>query len=803
MTSSRNRLTPVLTLAVAALFCSSLATAGGPAILPQPATLSIVESTDRLIVRLRETEAGVTAASSTSRLEQVAGRIGVKLQRLRGMSGSAHVVKLSRLHSRIEASALARQLALDPEVQYAEPDLRMVPMRTPNDPSYAQQWSYFEALGGINLPAAWDRTIGSAAITVAVLDTGLTAHPELDGRRVAGYDFITNTTVSQDGDGRDPNPADMGDHSCNGNSNSSTWHGTHVAGTIGAASDNGSGVAGVNWTSKIQPVRVLGRCGGYTSDIVDGIRWAAGIAVAGAPVNATPARVLNMSLGGSGACGTTYQNAINDVVARGAVVVVAAGNSNIDAASATPASCNGVIAVAASTRTGARAYYSNFGPKVALAAPGSSILSTLDTGTTTPGAPGYATYSGTSMATPHVAGVVSLMLSLNASMTPAQVLTALKSSARAFPTGTGADCTAALCGAGIVDAAAALAAAAAPTAPPVVGRVNLALPSSGAVVTASSSYGAGYPAVSANNGDRKGSPWGGGGGWNDGTQNAWGDWLQADFGTVKSVGEISVFTVQDNYGNPAEPTEAMTFTQYGITDFEVQYWNGSAWQAVPGGSVTGNNRVWRRFVFSPVVTNKLRVLVLGSRYGWSAVTELEAYGAAGAPVAPVPPVPPVAPGAVNHALRSNGGVALASSTYSGGYAAAAAIDGERSGANWGNGGGWSDASASSGPDSLQVNFNGVKTITEIDVYTVQDAYANPKVPTEGMTFGVYGITDFEVQAWNGAAWVTVPGGSVTGNDRVWRKLTIPAVTTNSIRVVVSRALGAYSCITEIEAYGPP
>lgn len=260
------------------------------------------------------------------------------------------------------------------------------------------------------------------------------------------------------------------------------------------------------------------------------------------------------------------------------------------------------------------------------------------------------------------------------------------------------------------------------------------------------------------------------------------------------MAEINVFSVQDSYSNPTEPTEAMTFTQYGITDFEVQYWNGSAWQAVPGGSVTGNNRVWRRFVFTPVVTSKIRILVLGSRYGWSAVTELEAYGGVGAPNAA---------GAVNHALRTNGGVALASSTFSGGYPALAAIDGERSGANWGNGGGWSDASAGSGPDSLQVNFSGVKTITEIDVYTVQDMYANPKLPTEAMTFGVYGITDFEVQAWNGAAWVTVPGGSVTGNDHVWRKFTFAAVTTNSIRVVVTRAHGGYSCITEMEAYGLP
>ncbi len=960
MTLSSRWLVPALmTFCVGALLCSRPAVAGGPVTAAQPAALSIVESTDRLIVRLREPDTGVVAASPTVRLEQIGGRIGARLQRLRGMSGYAHVVQLSRLHSRAEAAALSRQLARDPDVLYAEPDLRMVPMRAPNDPSYAQQWQYFEAIGGINLPAAWDRTIGSASITVAVLDTGLTAHPELDGRRVAGYDFIVDTTTSQDGDGRDPDPADPGDHSCNGNN--SSWHGTHVAGTIGAASDNGSGVTGVNWTSKIQPVRVLGRCGGYSSDIADGMRWAAGIAVAGVPVNATPARVLNLSLGGTGSCGTTFQNAINDVVSRGTVVVVAAGNDNVDAANATPANCTNVITVAASTRGGARASYSNFGSKVALTAPGSSILSTLNTGTTTPGAPGYALYSGTSMATPHVAGVVSLMLSLDPSMTPAQVLTALRSSARAFPTGTGADCTVALCGAGIVDAAAALSVAVPPN-PPVSGRVNLALPSNGTVMTASSTYGAGYAPVGANNGDRKGSAWGAGGGWNDATPNVWGDWLQADFGTAKSVAEINIFTVQDAYTNPAEPAEAMTFTQYGITDFEVQYWTGTTWEAVPGGSVTGNNRVWRRFAFAPVVTSKIRVLVLRSPDIWSRITELEAYAETTVVVPPNPPVSgrvnlvlpssgavmsassthsagyaPVGanngdrkgsawgagggwndatpnawgdwlqadfgtaksvaeinvftvqdnytnpaepteamtftqygitdfevqywtgtawqavPGGsvtgnnrvwrrfafapvvtskirvlvlrapdiwsrvteleayaeagaittVNHASAANGGVALASSVYSAGYAAAAVTDGERRGVNWGSGGGWNDATINAWPDSVQVNFSGSKTISEIDVYTVQDDYTNPQVPTEAMTFGLYGITDFDVQAWNGAAWVTVPGGSVTGNDRVWRKFTFAPLTTSGIRVVVNRALGGYTRITEIEAFGLP
>ncbi len=249
-----------------------------------------------------------------------------------------------------------------------------------------------------------------------------------------------------------------------------------MSGTIGAASNNGIGVSGVNWTSKILPARVLGVCGGYTSDIVDAMRWSAGIAVSGVPANANPARVESMSLGGSGACSSTFQSAVNDVVAQGTVVVVAAGNDDADAANTQPASCNNVIAVAAITQQGAKASFSNYGSKVAIAAPGVNILSTLNAGTTTPGADSYAYYSGTSMATPHVSGVASLVLSQNPSLTPAQVKALLQSSARAFPTGTGSDCTTALCGAGIVDAAAAVKAATTTTST----RVNVAASAKGA-----------------------------------------------------------------------------------------------------------------------------------------------------------------------------------------------------------------------------------------------------------------------------------------------------------------------------------
>lgn len=421
------------------------------------------ELNDRFIVRFKK-----ASTDQRTRLDAIGNAFGERLEHVREMSGNAHVVRLGRRVMRREALDMARLLASDDRIASIEPDAVMHALVVPNDVQFAQQWSLFEPVGGINMPSAWDTTTGSAAVRVAIIDTGVVPHAELASRLVGGYDFIGSTTASNDGDGRDADARDPGDYGCNGAS--SSWHGTHVAGIIGASGNNGNGISGINWTSGLVPVRVLGRCGGYTSDIVDGMRWAAGIAVPGVPANPYPARVQNLSLGGSGACSATFQSAIDDVTARGTVVVVAAGNENADAATAQPASCNGVIAVAATTRNGSRATYSNFGSKVMLAAPGGGagggILSTLNAGATTPGADSYAQYQGTSMAAPHVSGVVSLMLSLDPTLTPTQVVQRLKSTARAFPTGTGADCSTALCGAGIVDAAASLAGLTAPPSPP-------------------------------------------------------------------------------------------------------------------------------------------------------------------------------------------------------------------------------------------------------------------------------------------------------------------------------------------------
>lgn len=426
---------------------------------------SAVQMTDRVIVKYKD--AASTSAPSQNAMhgaQIAANRQGVGLSHLKRLALGADVLKLSKPLTLEQARALVADLKSgDANVEYAEPDRVLSPQMTPTDTYYSQQWHYFESTGGIDLPAAWDKATG-AGVVVAVLDSGVRPHADLAANLLAGYDLIADTKISNDGDGRDPDPSDPGDATtadfCYSGSSAtnSSWHGTHVSGTIAAVTNNGSGVAGVAFGAKVLPVRVLGRCGGYSSDIADGMVWASGGAVLNVPANPTPARVLNLSLGGSGSCDNTTQQAINAARSRGAVVVVAAGNSNADASQFTPASCAGVIAVAATARNGGKASYSNFGSVVSIAAPGGDgsdgILSTWNTGTTSPGADTYAFGMGTSMATPHVSGVVALMLSVNPALTPDDVLSRLKSSARAFP----AACS--QCGAGIVDANAAVMAAA-------------------------------------------------------------------------------------------------------------------------------------------------------------------------------------------------------------------------------------------------------------------------------------------------------------------------------------------------------
>ncbi|MCF7222601.1 S8 family peptidase [Marilutibacter chinensis] len=428
------------------------------------------ESVDRFIVTYRQDPTQrLSAASADSRMQGLATAArdaGVGIEPLRTLATGASVIRTDRKLDRAASKALMIALMKDPNVLAVEPDRRLTRQFVPNDPAYAQQWHYQAGTGGINAEGAWDLSSG-AGVVVAVLDTGSTPHVDLAGAYVAGYDFIDDLDTAVDGDGRDADPNDPGDwHSgeCNifGIPEDSSWHGTHVAGTVAAATDNGIGVAGVAHGAKVQPVRVLGKCGGFISDIADAITWASGGSVAGVPDNATPAEVINLSLGGGGSCPAAMQAAIDGAVGRGTTVVVAAGNSSSDASGFTPANCDNVIAVAA---TGPdyefAAGYSNFGDTVDVAAPGGSgvtpaednILSTLNSGATVQEDDVYAWYAGTSMAAPHVAGTVALMqAAAPMPKTPAEIEEILVNTAYAatgFPVGCSYSKS---CGSGVIDA---------------------------------------------------------------------------------------------------------------------------------------------------------------------------------------------------------------------------------------------------------------------------------------------------------------------------------------------------------------
>lgn len=378
------------------------------------------------------------------------------LNSVRRLAVGPELIQADRALDRAEAETLMRQLAADPNVQSVEVDQMLYPTLTPNDSRLSEQWAFGTTNAGLNIRPAWDKATG-ANVVVAVIDTGIVSHPDLDANILPGYDFISDATAARDGNGRDNNPADEGDwNSTSGCATSnSSWHGTHVAGTVAAVTNNTTGVAGTAFNAKVVPVRVLGRCGGSLSDIADAIIWASGGTVSGVPANPNAAEVINMSLGGGGTCSSTMQSAINGAVSRGTTVVVAAGNSAANVSGSLPANCANVIAVAATTSAGAKASYSNYGSGIDVSAPGSGILSTLNSGTTTPGNASYASYNGTSMAAPHVAGVVALVQSVApTTLTPAAVETLLKNTARALPGACSGGC-----GAGIVDADAAVTAA--------------------------------------------------------------------------------------------------------------------------------------------------------------------------------------------------------------------------------------------------------------------------------------------------------------------------------------------------------
>jgi serine protease len=483
----------------------------------QPPSLADFGPEQRIIVKLRSADAGgVRIQAARDTLESVASRTGIRPQRTTALGARLHVMEVAREVAGESSEATLAQLNADPAIEYAALDRRRYLHAVPDDLLYAQQW-YLQATSAapsaIDAERAWDITTGSADVVVAFLDTGvLYDHPDLQsaevaGRLLPGYDFISSAATANDGDGRDADATDAGDWvtavdrqaagfaGCE--QTGSSWHGTRVAGIIGARSNNSNGIAGATWQPWLLPVRVIGKCGGFDSDILAAMLWAAGIHVDGVPDNPYPAKVLNVSFGAEGSCSPAYEDVIEDVVARGAVVVVSAGNEGGGVAS--PANCAGVAAVAGLRHAGTKVGYSSLGPQIALSAPAGncvnttgaclfSIITATNAGATTPTIHSYTDqldYNvGTSFTAPIVTGIAALMASVNGNLDSARLIERLQEGATSpfpvsadsrvpqchIPLGRGdiqsseCNCTTDTCGAGMANAAGAVEAALRPVA---------------------------------------------------------------------------------------------------------------------------------------------------------------------------------------------------------------------------------------------------------------------------------------------------------------------------------------------------
>ncbi|MEP7329390.1 MAG: S8 family peptidase [Betaproteobacteria bacterium] len=436
---------------------------------PQPAGTSVVKlgrssqqpeiASRRLMVRLQD---GIDP-DWDQLLPRLSATVGAPLTVERQI-GDVWVLSVPALQAPDILAAMAERLQKDTAIRYVDPVRRAFAQAAPNDPFYSRQWSLSDAISGINIEAAWALQPNATGVTVAVIDTGILPHPDLVGRVLPGYDFITDPGTARDGNGRDPDPRDEGDWTSDndcGYPQPSFFHGLFVAGLIAANTNNGIGIAGVAGNVTILPVRVLGKCGGSFEDVFAGMLWASGVPIAGVPANKNPARVINLSLGGFGSCDQALQEAIDDALAQGAVVVAAAGNETTDVTSFAPANCGGVIAVAAHNRAGSLTSYSNFGTGITMSAPGGDlpandlIYSTGNDGATVPENSTYLYARGTSFSAPLVAGTAALVLARNPLMTSGRVQDLLTGTARNFPVGS--QCTIPnLCGGGMLDAGAAI-----------------------------------------------------------------------------------------------------------------------------------------------------------------------------------------------------------------------------------------------------------------------------------------------------------------------------------------------------------
>lgn len=413
------------------------------------------EAVSSLIVRFSPDKGPVPFAASAraAMVASVSRSIGAGVSHSRVLASGADLMGLDRVVTRAEADVLAAAVSRLPGVRYAVANRIIRTQLTPQDPLFADvgQWGFKYVPGtteGANFTAAWDITRGSALQTIGIVDSGIARehedlitqirrHPSFP---FGGYDFVTEPLISGDGTGRDNDPDQAG---------TACGHGTHVAGTIAAQTSfpgggAGVGVAGGAPESKVMMARGLGNVNGTDADAIDAMLWLAGESVAGIAVNPNPVRIINMSFGGGGACGGAYQEAFDNLLARGVLPVVAAGNSATNVTSSAPANCRGALAVAATNIAGNRASFSNFGAGITIAAPGVDIVSVG--GITS----GVCTKSGTSMAAPHVTAAAALVQAAQPAMSVSQTRLAIRAGARAFPGGS--NCTTVTCGAGLLDA---------------------------------------------------------------------------------------------------------------------------------------------------------------------------------------------------------------------------------------------------------------------------------------------------------------------------------------------------------------
>jgi serine protease len=502
------------TLALCALAATQLSAAEYNPALHRPSAAEAPVA-HRFIVKMRATDAsrlqvqasrsGESAATAaamaagTERVKALATRAHVTMNASRALTANLHVMEVTAATAAETETQTLDKLRADADVEYAVADRRVYPHATlSNDPLAAGQW-YLQATqpSAINAIGAWDTSKGSNDVVIAVIDTGVRPdHPDLTGRLLAGYDFVSGDNggtfrTANDGNGRDSDSSDPGDwvasaDACGTPSNSS-WHGTRTSGIIGAMTNNGVGVAGITWNAKILPVRVLGKCGGFNSDVLAGMLWAAGRHVDGVADNTNPAQILNISLGGEGACDSASADVTSQLASQGVLIVVSAGNEGGPVDS--PANCPGAMGILGLRHAGTKVGFSSLGPEIALGAPGGNCVNTapgaaclfsIDTatnlGTTTPGTNSYTDQFninvGTSFSAPIVSGIAGLMLGVNSNLKSSQLIARLKEGASPFPTtsdsgsvptchkpsgsfdiqNTECICTTAVCGAGMANA---------------------------------------------------------------------------------------------------------------------------------------------------------------------------------------------------------------------------------------------------------------------------------------------------------------------------------------------------------------